>query len=119
MLVLGLTVRIQTLGIRTDDALTGAVIEENDDADGYCIDVVWQHLFQMKSPVGNHYRFRLLFNVTRLVMVAPHSKGRIEFVYGLMKKNTSKGSDRNRLDIEGMLSLMLAAKFDQPEVFSR
>ena len=38
-------------------ALTDAFIQENDVADVYRIDVIWYHLFQMKSSVGNNYRF--------------------------------------------------------------
>ena len=45
-----------------DHALTDAVIQENDVAHEHRIDVIWYDLFQMKSSVGNNYRFRLLFN---------------------------------------------------------
>ena len=95
-----------------DHALTDAVIQENDVADEYSRDVIWYHLFQIKSPIGNNYRFRLLFNVARLVMVAPHSNAGIERVYALVNKNKSEGSDRSRLDIEGTLPSILAVKLD-------
>ena len=39
-----------------DHAFTDAVIQENDVADEFRLDVVWYHLFQMKSY--NNYRFR-------------------------------------------------------------
>ena len=76
-----------------DHDLTDAVIQENDVADEYRIDVIWYHLFQTKSSVVNIYRFRLLFNVARMVMVAPHSNARIERVYALVNKNKSEGGD--------------------------
>ena len=82
----------------------------------YCIDVILYHLFQMKNSVGCNYKFRLLFNVAQLVMVAPHLNAGIERVYALVSKYKSEGSDRNRLDIEGTLS---SIKLNQPEVFSK
>ena len=89
------------IGKLRDHALTVPVIQENDVDNAYCIDVIWYHLFQMKSSVGNNYRYRLLFNVTQLVMVAPHSVAGSERVYALVNKNKSEGSDRNKLDTEG------------------
>ena len=56
-----------------DHALTDAAIQENNVAEGYHIDTIWYHLLQMKSSFGNNYKFPLLFNVARLVIVAPHS----------------------------------------------
>ena len=100
-----------------DHALMDAVIPESEVADEYRIDVIWYYLFQMKSSVGNNYSFRLLFNVARLVMVALHSSAGIERVYALVNKNKSEGSDKNRLDIEGTLSSILAVKLNQPEAF--
>ena len=50
-------------------------------------------------------------------MVAPHLNAGIERVYALVSKNKSEGSDRNRLDIEGTLSSILAVKLNQPEAF--
>ena len=102
-----------------DHALTDAVIQENDVADEYRIDVIWYDLFQMKSFVGNNYRFRLLFNVAWLVMVAPHSYAGIKRVYDLANKNKSEDSDKNRLDIEGTLLSILVVKLDQLEPFSK
>ena len=106
-----------TISELPDDALTDAVIQENEHTDEYRIDVIWYYMYQMKSPVGNNYRFRLLFNVARLVLVTPHSNAGIERVYALVNKNKAEGSDRNRLDIERSLSSILAAKLDQPEAF--
>ena len=106
-----------TISELPDDALTDAVIQENEHTDEYRIDVIWYYMYQMKSPVGNNYRFRLLFNVARLVLVTPHSNAGIERVYALVNKNKAEGSDRNRLDIERSLSSILAVKLDQPEAF--
>ena len=61
------------------------------------MDVIWHHLFQMKSSVHNNYRFRLLFKMARLAMVVSHSNGGIERVYALINKNKNEGSDRNTL----------------------
>ena len=71
----------------------------------------------MKSSVASNYRFRLLFNVVRLVLVTPHPDAGIEHVYALVNKNKAEGTERNRLDIEGFLSSVLAVKFAWPEVF--
>ena len=73
----------------------------------------------MKSSVVNNYRFRLLFNLTRLVMVAPNSNAGIERVCALVNKDKSGSSGRNRLDIERTLSSILAVTLDQPEAFSK
>ena len=102
-----------------DHALTDAVIQENDVADEYRIDVIRYRFFQVESSVGNNDRFRLLFNVAQLVMVSPHSNAGIERVYALFNKNKSEGSDRNNLHIEGTLSSILAVKLGQPETFSK
>ena len=63
------------------------------------------------------YQFRLLFNVARLVLVTPHSNAGIKRVYALVNKNKAEGTDRNRLDIEGSLSSILAVKLARPEAF--
>ena len=70
-------------------ALTDAVIQENNVTDEYGIDVIWYHLFHMKSSIGNNYRFWLLFNVAPLVMVALYSKAGIERVFAIANKNKS------------------------------
>ena len=71
----------------------------------------------MKSPVASNYRFPLLFNVARLVFVTPHSNAGTERVYSLINKNKAEGTDRNRLDIKGSLSSVLAVKLARPEAF--
>ena len=71
----------------------------------------------MKSPVASNYWFCLLFNVVCLLWVMPHSDAGIEHMYALANKNKADGTDRNRLDIEGFLSSILAVKFAWPEVF--
>ena len=60
-------------------------------------------------------RFRLLFEVARLVLLLPNSNAGIERVYSLVNKNKREGSDRNRLDIEGSLSSILSVKLERPE----
>ena len=73
----------------------------------------------MKSPVANNYRIRLLFSVARLVLVRTHSNAGIERVCALVNKNNAEATNRNRLDIEGSLSSVLAVKLAQPEAFSK
>ena len=81
----------------------------------YRMDTIWYILQSLKSPVGNHYRFRLLFEVAKIVLLTPHSNASIERVYSLVNKNKRAGSERNRLDIDGSLSSILAVKLDKPE----
>ena len=53
----------------------------------YRIDVLWHHLAHMRQDgVGDKFRFHLLFNVARLVLITPHSNASIERVYALVKK---------------------------------
>ena len=73
----------------------------------------------MKSLIGSYCRFGNLFSVAHLVFVTPHSYAGIEHVYSLVNKNKTEGSDRNKLDIEGSLSGILAVKMDQPGSFSK
>ena len=72
-------------------------------------------LNNLKSLVGNNSRFHLLFQVAKLILVTPHSNSGIERFYSLLNKNKEQGTERNRLDIEGSLSSILAAKLDRPE----
>ena len=67
-------------------------------------------LQNLKSPAGNNYRFRTLFEVALLVLITPHSNAGIERVYSLVNKNRPEGSERNRLDIDASLSSILAVK---------
>ncbi|KAG1665347.1 AP-4 complex subunit mu-1 [Nymphon striatum] len=55
---------------------------------------------------------RKLFKVAKLVLLIPHLNAGIERVYSLVNKNTS---ERNRMDIDGTLSSILAVKIDRPE----
>ncbi len=99
--------------------LSEAVLATYDDGSiEYRMDVIWYLIQQLKSPIGNCYRFSLLFQVARLVLITPHSNAGIERVFSLVNKNKSEGSDRNRLDIERSLSSILAVKLDCPESFS-
>ena len=54
------TLRIKEL---LEDALTGAVKQENKNSDEYRIDITWCYLYQMKSPVASNNRFRVLFDM--------------------------------------------------------
>ena len=58
-----------------------------------------------------------MLNVARLVLVTTHSNVGIERVYALVNKNNAIDTDRNRLDIEGSLSSILAFKLARPEAF--
>ena len=69
----------------------------------------------MRSPVGPNYRFKLLFEVARIVLTILHSNAGIERLFSLVNKNKNKSSDRNRLDIEGSLSSILTVKLERPE----
>ena len=83
----------------------------------YRVDVIWYCLQKMRSPVGPNYRFKLqlLFEVARIDLTIPHSNDGIERVFSLVNKNKNEGLDRNRLDIEGSLSLILTVKPERPE----
>ena len=72
----------------------------------------------MKSVVGNNDRFSLLFKSALVVLLTPHSNASTGRVFSLLNNNKSEGSDRNWLDIEGPLLLILAVKLDRPESVS-
>ena len=93
-------------------ALQEAFLPEksNSDHQEYRMDTIWYHLRQLKTPVASNLRFRLLFDVARLVLLLPNSNAGIERVFSLVNKNKREGSDRNRLDIEGSLSSILSER---------
>ena len=68
-----------------------------------------------QEGIGDNFRFSLLFNVARLVLVTPHSNACIERVYALVNKNKTDSCDRNRLDPEGTLSAIISVKLARPE----
>ena len=70
----------------------------------------WLILRNLKSPVGNEVRSGLLFRVANIVLITPHSNAGIESVYNLVNENKPVGSERNRLDIDGLLASILAVK---------
>ena len=76
---------------------------------------MWYHIQQLRCLAGNNLRFELLFKVAKLILITPHSNGGIERVFSLVNNSKSTGSDRNRLDIEGSLSSILAVKVKRPE----
>ena len=103
----------------SDTALTDALIASYEDHDEYRLDTIWYHLYQMKNLIGSDYRFCNLFNVACLVLVTPHSNTGIECVYSLVNKNKKESNDRSNLDIEGLLSAILAVKMVQPKSSSK
>ena len=68
----------------------------------------------MKGVVGNNDLFPLLFKCALVVLPTPHSNATIDGVFYLFNKNKSEGSNRNRLDNEGTLLLLLLVKLDRP-----
>ena len=64
----------------------------------------------MRSPVGPNYRFKLLFEVVRIVLTIPHSNAGIERLFSLVNKNKNESSDRNRLDIKGIFIFSINGK---------
>ena len=108
----------QDFKLLNDDELdlSDAILTTYDDGSiEYRMDTIWYILQEIKSPVGNNYRFRTLFEIAKLVLITPHSNAGIERVYSLVNKNKREGSERNRLDIDGSLSSILAVKLDRPE----
>ena len=49
----------------------------DDGSKEYRMDTIWYILQALKSPIGNHYRFRLLFKVAKIVLITPHSNAGI------------------------------------------
>ena len=56
-----------------------------------------------------------MFEVAGIVLTIPHSNVGVERVFSLVNKNKNESSDRNRLDIEESLSLILTVKLERPE----
>ena len=50
----------------------------DDGTNAYRIDAVLYLLQEMRSSVGNNYRFHNLFEVTKIVLITPHSNAVIE-----------------------------------------
>ena len=83
------------------------------------MDTIWYHISKMKSVVGNNDRLSFLFTCALVVLLTPHSNAVLtEYFLWLITTNQSKGSDRNRLDIEGSLSSILVVKLDGSESVS-
>ena len=99
----------------SDSELPPGAWEVDDGSKEYRIDTLWYHIQQLRSLAGNNQRFELLFKVAKLILITPHSNAGIERVFSLGNKNKSAGSDRNKLDIEGSLSSILAVKMERPE----
>ena len=56
-----------------------------------------------------------MFEVAWIDLTIPQSNDGIELVFSLVNKNRNESSDRNRLDIERSLSLILTVKLERPE----
>lgn len=98
------------------DTLDDATLHRLEDGTvEYRIDVIWYHLRQLRSSIGNNLRFHLLFQVARIVLLIPRSNAGIKRVFTLVNKNKNESSDRNRLNQEGSLSAILAVELDSPE----
>ena len=98
-------------------AVEEALVRESIEGKEYRMDVIWYYIQQLKNLVASNYRFKTLFQVTRLLLIIPHSNAGIERLFSLVNKNKGDGSDRNRLNIEGSLSSFLAVKLDIPSQF--
>ena len=98
--------------IKLEEAI---ICQYDDGSKGYRMNTIWYMLNNLKSPVGNNSRFHFLVQAAQLILTTPHSNAGIEWVYSLVYKNKRQGTERNRLDIEGSLSSILAVKLDRPE----
>ena len=88
-----------------ENTLSDAIFAEYDDGSKeYRMDVIWYHLNQIKSPIGNKFSFNLLFRVASIVLMISHSNAGIERVFSMVSKNKNESSDRNRLDQDKTLS---------------
>ena len=102
--------------IESEIKLEETTISEYDDGSkDYRMDTVWYVFYNLKPPVGNNSLFNLLFQVAKLILIMPHSNAWIERVYSLANNNKRQGTERNHLDIEGLLSSILVVKLDTPE----
>ena len=99
----------------SDSELPPGAWEVDDGSKEYRIDTLLYHIQQLRSLAGNNQRFELLFKVAKLILITPHSNAGIESVFSLVNKNKSAASNRNKLDMEGSLSSILAVKMERPE----
>ena len=99
----------------SDSELSLGALEVDDGSKEYRIDTLWYHIQQLRSLAGNNQRFELLFKVAKLILKTPQSNVGIERAFSLVNKNKSADRDRNKLDIEGSLSSILAVKMELPE----
>ena len=52
----------------------------------YRVDILWGYIGEMKDCIGK-YQFDLLFKVTKLVLVLPHSNASEKRMFSMVKKN--------------------------------
>ena len=103
-----------------ENTLSDTIFAEYDDGSKeYRMDVIWYHLNQIKSPIGNNFSFNLLFHFASIVLMIPHSNAGIERDFSMVNKNKNESSDRNRLDQGKTLSCILAAKLDRSKAMPR
>ena len=74
----------------------------------YRLDVIWYYLRKMRSPVGPNYRFKLLLEVSRIVLTIPHSSAGTERVFSYLLTRI-----KMRVQIE--MSSILTVKLERPE----
>ena len=49
------------------------------------VNVIWNYLQKMRSPVGPNYQFKLLFEVAQIVLTIPHSNA-VTFFFHLITR---------------------------------
>ena len=106
-----------------NEALADAIIREFEDEDsktqnGYKMDVLWYHLQSIKSPIGNNKSFNILFEISWIVFLIPHTNAAIERLFSLVNKNNNESSDRNPFDQDKTLPCISAVKLDRPDTSS-
>ena len=72
-----------------ENTLSDVIFAEYDDgSEEYRMDVIWYHLNQIKSPIGNNFSFNLLFRVASIMLMTPHSNAGIErgFIHGKQRQ---------------------------------
>ena len=88
------------------------VSSNEDDEKFYRMDVLWQHLSQMKGGDGR-FTFLRLAKVAKLVLLIPHSNAAEERVFSIVRKN--KTSFRPNLSLETTLPSLLTVKLATEE----
>ena len=69
----------------SDSELPPGAWEVDDGSKEYRIDTLWYHIQQLRSLAGSNQRFELLFKLTKLILITPHSNVGIERVFSLKR----------------------------------